>query len=199
MNPSRFDKAYYDRYYRNPATRVCSPREVQRQGEFIAAYLRHLEVPVKSVLDIGCGLGRLLGTLTAAFPKARAVGVESSPYLCDAMGWEAGSLPGFPTIRQYDLVICYDVLSYLNDDPAAESIKTLGTLTRRALYFGALTLEDRELCDPVRTDTDVYLRSNRWYRRRLGRHFEPVGGGLWLKKPVEAFIWTLDRRASGRL
>ena len=194
MKPNRFDKAYYDRYYRNPATRVCSPREVQRQGDFIAAYLRHLEVPVKSVLDIGCGLGRLLGALTGAFPKARAVGVESSPYLCDALGWEAGSLPHFPTARQYDLAICYDVLSYLEDDPAAESIKTLSRLTRRALYFGALTLEDRELCDPVRTDTDVYLRSNRWYRRRLGRHFEPVGGGLWLKKPVEAFIWTLDRR-----
>ena len=194
MNPGRFDKAYYDRYYRNPTTRVCSPREVQRQGDFIAAYLRHLEVPVKSVLDIGCGLGRLLAALRSAFPKARTVGVESSPYLCDAMGWEGGSLPEFPTVRQYDLVVCYDVLSYLEDDPAAESIKTLGGLTRRALYFGALTLEDRELCDPVRTDTDVYLRSNRWYRRRLGRHFEPVGGGLWLKKPVEAFIWTLDRR-----
>ena len=194
MRPDRFDKAYYDRYYRNPATRVCSPREVQRQGDFIAAYLRHLEVPVKSVLDIGCGLGRLLAALVTAFPKARAVGVESSPYVCRALGWEAGSLPDFPTARQYDLVVCYDVLSYLEDDPAAAAIKTLGKLTRRALYFGALTLEDRELCDPVRTDTDVHLRSNHWYRRRLGRHFEPVGGGLWLRKPVEAFIWTLDRR-----
>ena len=194
MKADRFDKAYYDRYYRNPGTRVCSPREVQRQGEFIAAYLRYLEVPVKSVLDIGCGLGQLLAALAAAFPKARTVGVESSPYLCDAQGWEAGSLPDFPTARQYDLVVCYDVLSYLEDDPAAKAIKTLGKLTRRALYFGALTLEDRDLCDPVRTDTDVYLRSNRWYRRRLGRQFEPVGGGLWLKKPIEAFIWTLDRR-----
>ncbi|MDE0661381.1 MAG: methyltransferase domain-containing protein, partial [Gammaproteobacteria bacterium] len=125
MNPARFDKAYYDRYYRNPATRVCSPREVQRQGDFIAAYLRHLEVPVKSVLDIGCGLGRLLAALRSAFPKARTEGVESSPYLCDAMGWEGGSLPDYPTARQYDLVICFDVLSYLEDDPAAEAIKTL--------------------------------------------------------------------------
>ena len=194
MSPDRFDKAYYDRYYRNPATRVCSPGEVQRQGDFIAAYLRFLEVPVKSMLDIGCGLGRLLNTLAAAFPRARTVGVESSPYLCETAGWEAGSLPHFPTARQYDLVVCFDVLSYLEDDDAAEAIKTLGKLARRALYFGALTFEDRELCDPVRTDTDVYLRSNRWYRRRLGRHFEPVGGGLWLTKPVEAFIWTLDRR-----
>ena len=154
-----------------------------------------MEVPIKSVLDIGCGLGRLLAALATAFPKARAVGVESSSYLCDALGWEAGALPDFPTTQQYDLVVCYDVLSYLEDDPAAESIKTLGKLTRRTLYFGALTLEDRDLCDPVRTDTDVYLRSNRWYRRAArARHFESVGGGLWLRKPVEAFIWTLDRR-----
>lgn len=194
MRTDRFDKAYYDRYYRNPATRVCSPQEVQRQGDFIAAYLRYLEVPIKSALDIGCGLGRLLAALAAAFPEARTVGVESSPYLCEALGWEAGALPHFPTAQQHDLVVCYDVLSYLEDDDAAEAIKTLGKLTRWALYFGALTLEDRELCDPVRTDTDVYLRSNRWYRRRLGRQFEAVGGGLWLKKPVHAFIWTLDRR-----
>lgn len=195
MNPDRFDKAYYDRYYRNPATRVCSPAEVQRRGDFIAAYLRFLEVPVQSVLDIGCGLGRLLTALSEAFPKARTTGVESSPYLCAEFGWQSGSLPSFTTRRRHDLVICYDVLSYLEDDDAALAIKTLGTLARRALYFGALTVEDRELCDPVRTDTDVYLRSNRWYRRRLGRHFEAVGGGLWLRKPVDAFIWSLDRRA----
>ena len=194
MNADRFDKAYYDRYYRNPGTRVCSPGEVQRQGDFVAAYLRHLEVPVRSVIDIGCGLGRLLSTLAEAFPKAHALGVESSAYLCAELGWESGALPDYPTHRQYDLVVCYDVLSYLEDDDAAEAIKALGELTRQALYFGTLTLEDRELCDPVRTDTDVYLRSNRWYRRRLGRYFEPVGGGVWLRKPVQAFIWTLDRR-----
>ena len=194
MNADRFDKAYYDRYYRNPGTRVCSPGEVQRQGDFVAAYLRHLEVPVRSVIDIGCGLGRLLSTLAEAFPKAHALGVESSAYLCAELGWESGALPDYPTHRQYDLVVCYDVLSYLEDDDAAEAIKALGELTRQALYFGTLTLEDRELCDPVRTDTDVYLRSNRWYRRRLGRYFEAVGGGLWLKKPIQAFIWTLDRR-----
>jgi len=194
VNADRFDKAYYDRYYRNPGTRVCSPTEVQRQGDFVAAYLRHLEVPVRSVIDIGCGLGRLLSTLAEAFPKAHALGVESSAYLCAELGWESGALPDYPTHRQYDLVVCYDVLSYLEDDDAAEAIKALGELTRQALYFGTLTLEDRELCDPVRTDTDVYLRSNRWYRRRLGRHFEAVGGGLWLKKPIQAFIWTLDRR-----
>ena len=194
VNPDRFDKAYYDRYYRNPSTRVSSPQEVQRQADFIAAYLRYVEVPVTGILDIGCGLGRLLTRLGTAFPEARTHGVESSTYLCAEYGWEGGQLPGYTAGREYDLVVCYDVLSYLEDADAAEAIKTLGRLTRRALFFGALTVEDRNLCDPVRTDTDVYLRSNRWYRRRLGRHFEPVGGGLWLNKPVRAFIWTLDRR-----
>ena len=194
MNSDRFDKAYYDRYYRNPATRVTSPREVQRQADFIAAYLRYIEVPVTGVLDIGCGLGRLLNGLGKAFPKARTHGVESSRYLCAECGWEVGQLPVYTARREYDLVVCYDVLSYLEDADAAEAVTTLARLTRRALFFGALTVEDRDLCDPVRTDTDVLLRSNRWYRRRLGRQFEPVGGGLWLKKPVQAFIWSLDRR-----
>ena len=42
-----FDKAYYDRFYRNPDTRAVTPAAVRRQAQFIAAYLSHLEVPVR--------------------------------------------------------------------------------------------------------------------------------------------------------
>ena len=80
-----------------------------------------------------------------------------------------------------------------NDADAANAMTRLATLTNKALFFGALTEEDWALCDPNRTDADVVSRPARWYRSRLARHFQSVGGGLFLRKPVDAVIWTLDR------
>ncbi len=79
----QFDKAYYDRFYRNPKTRAATPASARKQAAFIANYLRYLDVPVRRILDVGCGLGATLRALQTEFPKARCVGVEYSDYLCD--------------------------------------------------------------------------------------------------------------------
>ena len=55
--PERFDAAYYRRFYQDPATRVLDSRAVARLANFVAAYLRHLGLPLRSVLDLGCGIG----------------------------------------------------------------------------------------------------------------------------------------------
>lgn len=188
-----FDKAYFDRFYRNPATRAATRHDAELEAAFVAAYLRHLRVSVHQIVDIGCGLGRMLNALGELLPKAATHGVDRSDYLCRTYGWERAALPDYAPRRQFDLVVCQDVLAYLDTDAAAAAIATLGNVARKALYFGALAEEDVALCDPGRTDLDVYLRPASWYRRRLARHFQPVGGGLWLKKPVDAVIWTLDR------
>lgn len=189
----RFDRAYFDRFYRHPETRAASVHDAEIEARFVAAFLRHLRVEVRQIVDVGCGLGRMLNALAKLFPKAVVRGVDSSDYLCRTYGWERAALPDFAPRRPFDLVVCQDVLAYLDESDAAAAIGTLGRIAREALYFGVLAEEDLALCDPARTDTDVYLRTASWYRRRLARHFEPVGGGLWLKKPVDAVIWTLDR------
>ena len=191
---TRFDRAYFDRFYRHPETRAASEYDAEVEAQFVAAYLRHLDVEVERIVDIGCGLGRMLNALAGLFRGAVVQGVDSSDYLCRTYGWEQAALPDFAPQRPYDLVVCQDVLAYLDDPQAAAAIGTLGRIALKALYFGALAEEDLALCDPARTDTDVYLRPASWYRRRLARRFEPVGGGLWLRKPVDAVIWTLDRR-----
>lgn len=189
----RFDRAYFDRFYRHPETRAASVHDAEIEAQFVAAFLRHLRVDVRQIADVGCGLGRMLNALAKLFPKAAVRGVDSSDYLCRTYGWERAALPDFAPRRPFDLVVCQDVLAYLDESDAAAAIGTLGRIAREALYFGVLAEEDLALCDSARTDTDVYLRPASWYRRRLARHFEPVGGGLWLRKPVDAVIWTLDR------
>jgi len=189
----RFDEDYYRRFYADPATRSVTVAEVRRQVAFVAAYLRHMELPVRRILDLGCGLGLMREPLASAFPSARYTGVEWSEHLCQRLGWEHGSVVDYPGRGRYDLVICHDVVQYLADSDAGRAIDNLGRLTRGALYLGVLTREDWERnCDRERTDGQVHLRAARWYRRRLARHFVAAGGGMFLAREAPVVLWELE-------
>lgn len=189
-----FDASYFRKYYFTPATRVTSAAEMRHRAQLIAAILLHAGVPVRSILDMGCGIGLLRKPFARLFPRARYVGVESSDYLCSRYGWVKGSATDFAPRAASDLVICYDVLQYLNDRDAARAIVNLAKLTRSALYVSALTREDwRDNCDRSRTDRDVHLRPGAWYRQRLERGFNYLGLGVWLRKGVTAILWDMER------
>jgi len=191
---SRFGPAYYSRYYGNPRTAVTSRREMGRRGDFIASFANYLDLPVRSILDAGCGVGWLRIPLRRRFPRARYVGLEVSPYLCKRFGWVRGSLASFRPRAPFDLVICYDVLQYLDDRDAERAMTNLGRLTRRVLYFSALTQEDWDQhCDKSCTDGDVRLRPAAWYRERLESRFIALGGGLQLRRGVVTQLWELER------
>jgi 2-polyprenyl-3-methyl-5-hydroxy-6-metoxy-1,4-benzoquinol methylase len=189
----RFDKSYYDRFYRDPATRAVTPAASRRQAAFVAAYLRHLELPVRRILDVGCGVGTTLRALGREFPRATLHGVELSEYLCRRYGWTQGSVTEFGASTPFDLVVCNDVLAYLNDRDCSRAIDNLAKLCRGAVCLGILTADDAELYDPHRTDPRQYRRPAAWYRRRLARHFVNVGGGLHLRRDADVVVWTLDR------
>ena len=187
-----FDASYYQRFYHDPKTRAVSEAEHGRQAAFIAAYLDYLVIDVSSVLDIGCGIGTLLKALGKRFPKADCRGVELSRYVCEQYGWEQGS------VVDYDgdgaaLVLCTDVLGYLTREDCRAAIANLAQLSHAALYMSVLTQEDLEICDTERTDMRQELRSVAWYRRELEPHFLSVGGGLFLKRPLAASVWHLER------
>ncbi len=159
----------------------------------IAACVEYVGLPVKSILDAGCGVGLLKAPLTRAFPAARYVGLEYSEYLCKRYGWRQGSVATLRTRERFDLVVCYDVLQYLGVPDARRAIANLSRVCRGALYFGALTTEDwRDNCDQSRTDRIPGLRPGAWYRRELKRAFRPVGCGVWLKRNVNLTLWDLD-------
>lgn len=188
-----FDQAYYDRFYRNPRTRAVTPAAAARQAKFIAAYLRYLDLPVRRVLDIGCGTGITLRALGREFPSARVHGVEYSDYLCDRYGWERGSVVDYASDAPWDLVVCNDVLAYLDAKPCAKALANIATLSRSAAFLGILTEDDEGQYDRARTDPQQHRRPAAWYRRRLGRDFVSVGGGLYLKQPLNVTVWTMDR------
>ena len=191
----RFDREYYRRFYLDPRTAVISRAEMRERAGLIAAYARHIGLPVRSILDAGCGIGLLRAPLKRAFPRASWTGLEYSEYLCQRYGWTQGSLATFRA-DPFDLVVCYDVLQYLDDRTAARAISSLGRLTRGLLYISVLTARDwRENCDRTRTDPDVHLREAAWYGQRLRRWFRPSGVGFWIRRGAPLTAWEMETAA----
>ena len=194
--PQPFDAAYFRRFYFDPRTRVTTSAEMRAKARMIAAVLDRCELPMRSMLDAGCGIGALRPAFSKLWPAATYTGLERSEYLCARYGWTQGSVEDFAPDRDYDLVVCYDVLQYLDDRAAARAIANLARLARVAIYLSALTEADwRDHCDQRLTDGDVHLRSADWYRRRLARHFRFIGCGVWIRRGIEAYQWELERPA----
>jgi predicted TPR repeat methyltransferase len=143
---------------------------------------------------VGCGLGLLRGALLERLPRARYTGLEVSAYLCSRYGWQRGSVVDYRAPRPYDLVICYDVLQYLDRQDAVRALANLARLCCGVLHFSALTTEDWEQhCDRRRTDRSVNLRSARWYRRRLAPNFVNAGSGMFVRNGSGIGLWELER------
>lgn len=194
MTIRSFDARFYQRFYMNPRTRVTSREEMARRGGMVASLVKQLELPVKRILDAGCGLGWLRAPLLKSFPSATYVGLEVSEHLCRQHGWVRKSLAEYRPRGSFDLIICYDVMQYLSDREAAQAMANLARLARGALYFHAPTLEDwRDNADRSSSDGDINLRSADWYRRRLVRHFEHAGFGVHVRRGVPWGQWELER------
>ncbi len=190
----RFGPAYFRKFYLNRATRVVSAAEMRTRARLIAAILAQAAIPVRTILDAGCGIGLLQKPFAEVWPRSRYTGLDASEYLCERYGWTHGSVVEHAPTRPSDLVVCYDVLQYLDDRAAGRAIANLGRLTQSALYFSALTLEDwHENCDRKLTDRAVHLRPGDWYRRRLRRQFDYLGFGMWVRRGVKPMLWDLER------
>ncbi len=193
MPSRRFDRDYYRRFYEDEATRVYADDDVDRLCSFVLAYLDRLEIDVKRVLDLGCGLGYWRDALARQRKKAKYHGVEISEHLCETMGWEHGSVVDWRGNGAFDFVICHGVLQYLRPADAERAIENLARHCRGALFLEVLTKRDwEENCDRRVTDGDVHLRTGNWYRRRLAPHFLAAGGGLWIGRGAGVTLFELE-------
>ncbi|MBM4061660.1 MAG: class I SAM-dependent methyltransferase [Planctomycetes bacterium] len=193
-----FDAAYYRRFYADPRTRVGDAAATGRLAAFVAAYLRYLDVPVRTILDVGCGVGHWRTAARRLWPRARYFGVEHSEHLCAVHGWIRGSVVDLDAralapAGTFDLVVCQGVLQYLDDRAAARALRNLGRWSGSALYLEALTALDwRQNVDRTRTDGDVHLRDGAWYRARLRRRFVACGGGVFASRRAGVALFELE-------
>jgi 2-polyprenyl-3-methyl-5-hydroxy-6-metoxy-1,4-benzoquinol methylase len=192
---AQFDRAYYQRYYFDPRTAVASRSEMRARARLIAAFAAHAGLPVRRILEAGCGTGLLRAELLRLLPRAHYVALESSAYLCQRYGWREGRIEEYRSRAPFDVVICYDVLQYLAATAAQRALANFARLCRGVLYFTALTRHDYEHnCDQSRTDAGVHLRSADWYRRRLRRQFSEAGVGFWVRRGAPLTLWELESK-----
>ena len=189
-----FDEAYYQRYYYDKKTSVVDPQHMQRLGTFVCSYLQYLRIPVRRVLDVGCGIGLWRDVVARHFPNASYHGVEFSEYLCERYGWERGSVVDYRSTQPYDLVICQGVLPYLSPADLQRALHNLGQLSCGALYLEAVTREDyeRDTIDEDLTDPRLLRHRAQLYRRGLSGNFTSLGGGLWLSHRAEVPMFELE-------
>jgi SAM-dependent methyltransferase len=191
--PPAFNSAYYRRFYLTPTTRAMSRRQTETRGTLIAALVKQLDIPVTKILDVGCGLGWYARPLRRVFRTSTYTGTEISEYLCKREGWIHGSVVDLKLKGQFDLVICADVIQYLNKRDATRAIANLAKWCRGAMYFHVPTTRDwHENVDPSGTDINVYLRSAAWYRRELRKYFVHAGCGVYVKDDIPFAQWELE-------
>lgn len=92
------------------------------------AFRRHAGRP-RSVLDAGCGDGRLAAALARLHGDARVVGVDADPRVLELRRDEESSLPnlelrvgevgGAALPERFDAAVCTDVLEHVPDDERA--------------------------------------------------------------------------------
>jgi trans-aconitate 2-methyltransferase len=80
---------------------------------------------VSSVLDVGCGDGRITAEISARVPAGRVVGIDPSPRMISIapaggrLRFEVGDVIGMTYAREFDLVVSFNALHWVLDQRAA--------------------------------------------------------------------------------
>lgn len=189
----RFDEAYYQRFYEAEDTRVTSPQEHSALAEFVFAFARWNQVDVKSVLDIGAGVGLWKQWIEASAPEVKYTGTEVSQAMCKKHGFLNRDIARWRDRKKHDIIVCQGVLQYLPDPDVAPAVANIAAMSRGLVYLEITTRGDlRERCDTDRTDQDIFVRNGSYYRGILTKHLIPVGAGLWWVKDKAAPFYELE-------
>jgi SAM-dependent methyltransferase len=168
----RYDRDYFDRWYRDPEHRVISNAAVGRKVRMVLGVAEYLlGRPVRTVLDVGCGEGAWLLALRKLRPRVEYLGVDPSEYAVGRFGaarnLRRGTLATLDAVageRRFDLVVCCDVLQYVSDGELELGLRHLRALLRGVAFLEAYT-----------TDDEVEGDLSGWHRRTPGQYRHAFG------------------------
>lgn len=183
MTAKTYDRAYFDTWYRKQG--IGGAQRLRRKVALAVAMAEyHLERPIRTVLDIGCGEGAWRAPLLALRPRAQYLGFDSSTYAIERHGRRRNlhfaRFADFAHLRPcppVDLLVCSDVLHYVPTRELDRGLPGLAELCGGVAFLEAFTREDETEGD----DVGFIGRPARFYRERfaaLGLRF--VGSHCWL-------------------
>lgn len=194
----RFDKAYFDRWYRNPRRRVLDAAEIRRRVALVVGVAEYiLERPVRSALDVGCGEGNWRAPLRRMRPRIRYVGVDPSDYVVRKFGRRrnirigtAESLHELQLRGPFDIVIASGVLNFLALRDLRRALRTVATLVEGVAFLELFTASD----DVVGDTSGWQPRSAAHYRRLLRTTgFVSCGPHCYVTRQGAATLAALER------
>jgi SAM-dependent methyltransferase len=164
-----YDSAYYRRWYRDPDTRIANREVTARKARLaLGAAEFMLGRSIESVLDVGCGEGSWYGVLRRIRPGISYLGVDHSEYVVDRFGRSRnlrlgtfGGLAQLELRKPFDLVVCADVIQYIDDNALRRGLAEIRRLTGGVAYVETFTVEDN-----MEGDRDGWIdRSEKVLRR----------------------------------
>jgi SAM-dependent methyltransferase len=169
---TRFDRAYFDRWYRDPRRRLFDSAEIGRRARLVISVAEYvLERPVRSALDVGCGEGNWRAPLLRIRPHLRYQGVDASEYAVRRFGrrrnillGNAATLDALLLRGPFDVVIASGVLNFLSDPALRRAARTIAGLTNGVAFLELFTASD----DVVGDTRGWRRRSASYYRNVLG-------------------------------
>jgi SAM-dependent methyltransferase len=193
---TEFNEAYYKRFYDDKQTAVVTEECAYLLVEFLISYMRYIRLFPKTILDVGCGTGRLM-----PYFRKRSIqyqGIDISKYCCDQGGWERASVGIFdPTRQPSDLVVCQGVLQYLPPYKVEVAFDNLRRWTTMALFLEITVSDDWDrLPEEARklSDDHIYMRSWEWYKNFLDHWgFVGIGGGLFVPEEHAGKLMAIER------
>lgn len=203
MNDKTYDRAYFDRWYRDPRHRVRASGETRRKVAMVIALAEYyLGRTVTNVLDIGCGEGVWRAPLLKLRPGIDYLGLDSSEYAVARFGRQRNlRLARFRDLaelrfeRRFDLIVCSDVLHYLRAPELVRGLSGFAELLEGLAFIELFTSRD-----PVDGDTTGFLsRSPAWYRQRFAEAgLMACGSHGYLGPRLQRSVSELERAANAQ-
>jgi SAM-dependent methyltransferase len=167
MTEKRYDRAYFDHWYRG-RNRVSTKDDVRRKVSLAIAECEYfIRRRLRSVLDAGCGEGAWQPHIKALRPAAKYLGLDPSGYAVERFGAKRNiRKAAFAELSlarlhgPYDLVVCSDALHYINDDDIRAGLPELVRVAGGVLFLEVLTADD----DIIGDLQAMIRRPAAWYR-----------------------------------
>lgn len=198
-----YDRAYFDRWYRDPEVRVATAAAVARKVHLVVSVAEALlQRRIRSVLDVGCGEATWRAPLKTLRPAIRYVGVDSSDYVLSRFGKRRGIVRGtFGALGEiarslrgpFDVIVCCDMLQYV---PNAEVQPGLTSVAR--LLGGVAYLEAYTRADEIEGDKrHWHLRTGAQYRREFAKAgLTGIGMHCWVGDELLPMTAELERAST---
>jgi len=196
--PKTYDRAYFDKWYRDPTHSVGSGAELRRKVAMVVAQAEYyLGRTVRNVLDVGCGEGVWRTPLRALRPDIHYRGLDASEYVVSRYGRSRniglakfGQLAELRFDVRFDLIVCTDVLHYLKPAEIRAGLIGIGEMLEGIAFLEVFTSRD-----DVDGDREGFQsRSPSWYLRAFNEvGLLPCGSHCYLGPRLERHFAALER------